>query len=123
MGQTTGEKLLSALSQEVVNTRNHEFGQLGSAFNDSGDAITPPAGKVIVAISFLGTMSLTGLVAENVAGSKSFAITAGQTGEGSGGEVVATANKFPSGATICGRWTSVTCSAQATGGIIAYFGY
>ena len=109
--------------------KNHAdlaFGQLGSGFLDGAtlnNSLTPPVGKVIVAISFLGTMHLTGLVAENVAGSKSFAITAGQTGEGSGGEVVASTNKFPSGATICGRWTSVTCAAQPSGGIIVYFGY
>ena len=29
------------------------FGQLGSVFNDTASAITPPTGKVFVAITFL----------------------------------------------------------------------
>jgi hypothetical protein len=123
MAQSSEEVLLAGISGEVKTTRDHMLGQLGSAFNDSGDAVTPPTGKVITAISFLGTMSLAGLVAENISGSMSFALTAGQNGEGAGGEVIDASNKFPSGATIHGRWTSVTCTAQASGGIIAYFGY
>jgi hypothetical protein len=42
-------------------------------------------------------------------------------GSGSGGETT-NAAVFPKGLTIYGRWDSVTCTADANGGIITYFG-
>ena len=77
------------------------FGQLGSGFTDETGALTPPTGKVIVAITFLEETTLSGLVAA-------------ETDSGT---------KFPKGVTIYGRWTSVTLSGtSAEGGIICYFG-
>ena len=37
------------------------FGQMGSAFTDEDAAVTPPAGRVIVAITFLEETTLTAL--------------------------------------------------------------
>ena len=97
------------------------FGQHGCAFQDAGGAITPPSGMVIVAIQFLQENNLTALVAENVDNGKSWGLTAGHTGAGSGGVVIDASQKFPAGITIFGRWTSVTAAADADGGIICYF--
>ena len=44
-------------------------------------------------------------------------------GEGVGGQTLATAQVFPKGSTIYGRWDSVSLNADATtAGIICYFG-
>ena len=98
------------------------FGQLGNAFQDTNAAVTPPSGKVIVAISMLADTTFTAMSAENIEGSKSFGLTGGETGTGSGGVVITATNKFPKGITIYGRWTSVTPAADNDGGIICYFG-
>ena len=119
--RTSNEMALHGIKNAITDLKSTTLGQHGSAFNDSGDAVTPPAGKVIVAIQFLGTMTLSALVAEGVSGSES--VSSATNGAGSGGEVIDSSNKFPSGALIYGRWTSVTCVAQSTGGIIVYFGY
>ena len=44
-------------SQEIA----YSFGQMGSAFTDEDSAVTPPAGRVIVAITFLEDTTLTAL--------------------------------------------------------------
>ena len=53
-------------------------------------------------------------------------MTPGKTGddlEGTGGQQLASAQVFPKGLTIYGRWDSVSINADdADGGIIAYFG-
>jgi len=41
----------------------YSFGQLGSGFSDEAVEVTPPAGKVIVAIQFLEDTVLSTLVA------------------------------------------------------------
>ena len=100
------------------------FGQHGSSFSDNGSAVTPPSGMVIIAIQFLAENNFTSLVAENADNGKSWGLTAGHTGAGSGAGsvVIDSTNKFPAGITIFGRWTSATAAADADGGIICYFG-
>jgi len=99
------------------------FGQHGSAYIDTATAVTPPVGKVIVAITFLDDNTPTGLVAEDpktifntaeAAHNESPATSV----EGTGG-LILTGQVFPKGLTIYGRWTSFTPSAA---GCIVYFG-
>lgn len=101
------------------------FGQHGSAYIDTATAVTPPTGKVIVAIQFLADNSPTGLVAEDpntifntvaAAHNESPATSV----EGTGGLILTAGSQvFPKGLTIYGRWTSFTPSAA---GCIVYFG-
>ena len=42
----------------------YNFGQIGSGFTDENAAVTPPTGKVIVAITFLEDTTLSALVAD-----------------------------------------------------------
>lgn len=109
----------------------YAFGQLGSGFCDSAGAFTPPSGKVIVAIQFLGETTLSGLVADTSGytaadgstGEAYFSHTAVVTANGGGADATDSSQKFPKGMIIYGRWTSVTLSgADADGGIICYFG-
>ena len=104
------------------------FGQHGCAHTDSATAITPPKGKVIVAITFIADNTITGLIAEdpsqyfNTAEAAHNETAAAETQtEGSGGLAVS-GILFPKGLTIYGRWTSVTPAADGNGGIICYFG-
>ena len=109
------------------------FGQMGSAFVDTTGALTPPTGKVIVAISFLENTTLAGLVADTsghdatpVAGNTGYFshTTAVAVVHGAGADETDAGTSFPAGLTIYGRWTSVELSgASATGGIICYMGY
>jgi|TARA_R110000823_G_scaffold209822_3_gene339962 hypothetical protein len=111
----------------------YNFGQLGSVHmhNDHGEDLTPPVGMVIVAITCLDDTKFDKLTADTsnsvVYGTTEtknmyFGITNGNTG--GNGEVVQNDIVFPAGMTIYGRWTLVSLqAAQATGGIIAYFGY
>lgn len=99
------------------------FGQHGSAFIKSNSAVTPPLGKVIVAITFLEENTPTGLVAEDPntifnTASASHNESSATSEEGTGGEQLAS-QAFPAGMTIFGRWTSFTPSAA---GCIVYFG-
>ena len=121
--------------------KNHAelaFGQLGSGFLDGATAsnnLTPPTGKVIVAISFLATTQLDVLTpatdglgsAGSTAtdpGDLSFGIATQDDCHGAKSETVSSAQKFPAGMTIYGRWSAVSMSsADADGGIICYFGY
>ena len=101
------------------------FGQLGSGFTDEGSALTPPTGKVIVAITFLEETTLAGLVADTSQGNDAayFSHTTAVAGNGGNAAETDSGTKFPKGVTIYGRWTSVTLSgASAEGGIICYFG-
>tara|TARA_R110002167_G_scaffold246782_1_gene452376 strand:+ start:18 stop:377 length:360 start_codon:yes stop_codon:yes gene_type:complete len=109
----------------------YNFGQLGSGFCDTVGAFTPPSGKVIVAITFVGETTLGGLVADTSGyeaadgstGTAYFSHTAVVTANGGGADATAVAQVFPAGLTIYGRWTSVTLNpADSDGGIICYFG-
>jgi len=109
---------------------NDWTGQItGSAYCDAASAITPPPGKVIVAIFFIKANILTALIAEStgdyvntaVAAHEQDTATTNATDHGDGGLALSGAS-FPAGSTIYGRWTSVTPTAETDGGIIVYFG-
>tara|TARA_R110000796_G_scaffold43223_2_gene106213 strand:+ start:48 stop:395 length:348 start_codon:yes stop_codon:yes gene_type:complete len=101
----------------------------GSAYCDAASAITPPAGKVIMAIFFIKANILAALVSEDVdmyvntvaASHEQDTATTNATDHGDGGLALSGAS-FPAGSTIYGRWTSVTPAAESDGGIIVYFG-
>jgi len=106
------------------------YGQLGSVFSDVDGAITPPTGKVFIAITFLGDTTLdssSGLVADTNYRSCEFIGTdasahdaaAATITSGTGGEQVDVSNIFPQGLTIFGRWTEIDIDA---GSLIAYIG-
>ena len=118
------------------------LGQLGSGFVDNTGAFLPPAGKVIVAITFMSDLKFSALTAElptdatfkgphtsaGVAEINSFGTVtqtaANGTQAGSAGYTVDASNVFPKGLTIYGRWKGFTlAAADSTGGLIAYFGY
>ena len=118
------------------------LGQLGSGFVDNTGAFLPPAGKVIVAITFMSDLKFSALTAElptdatfkgpqtsaGVAEINSFGTVtqtaANGTQAGSAGYTPDASNVFPKGLTIYGRWKGFTLSAaDSTGGVIAYFGY
>ena len=111
------------------------FGQMGSAFTDEDAAVTPPAGRVIVAITFLEDTTLTaltpaqdmlldGTTGADLAGSAiSFGSTTALGVNGGNAAEIDNATVFPKGLTIYGRWSSVDPNgASTTGGIICYFG-
>ena len=109
---------------------NDFTGQItGSAYCDAASAVTPPSGKVIIAIYFIQDNIPTALVAEdplmyaNTASAAHEQDTSGTnaTDHGDGGLAISGA-KFPAGSTIYGRWTSITPAADADGGVIVYFG-
>ena len=114
------------------------FGQLGSGFLDGAtlsNSLTPPTGKVIIAISFLAATQLDVLTPDTGGlnnatstatdpGDLSFGIATPDDGHGANSETVDTSQVFPAGMTIYGRWSAVSMSvADANGGLIAYFGY
>ena len=118
------------------------LGQLGSGFVDNTGAFLPPAGKVIVAITFMSDLKFSALTAElptdatfkrpqtsaGVAEINSFGTVtqtaANGTQAGSAGYTPDASNVFPKGLTIYGRWKGFTlAAADSTGGLIAYFGY
>ena len=96
------------------------FGQHGSAFMDGTDPYEVPAGKVIIAITFLEDTVFSALTPE--ATGDCFGLAAG-SGQGTNNEVVAGTTVFPKGLTVYGRWTAVrTDAAGSNGGIILYLG-
>ena len=117
------------------NITAYEFGQMGSAFSDEAAVITPPAGRVIVAIAFLEDTTLTaltpatdmlldGTTGADLSGSAiSFGSTAALAVNGGNASEIDGDTQFPSGLTIYGRWSSVETKVSTTGGVICYFGY
>ena len=100
------------------------FGQLGSGFSDEAVEVTPPTGKVIVAIQFLEATVLSTLVAStDTPDTAYFSHTAAATGNGGGAAESDAATSFPAGITIYGRWDSFTPPTSTAGGVIFYFGY
>ena len=105
------------------------FGQLGSVYATTADAIKPPTGKVFVAITMLEdcTFDATGgLVAEdqntffNTDHAANDLASGSEThDEGSGGVEVPVGQTFPKGLTIYGRWTEAELNS---GTCIAYIG-
>jgi len=100
------------------------FGQLGSGFSDEAVAVTPPAGKVIIAMTFLEDTSLSAMVADTSQGNDAayFSHTTAVAGNGGGAAETDSGTIFPKGITVYGRWTSVTPPASTTGGVIFYYG-
>jgi len=112
------------------------FGQMGSAFTDEDAAVSPPSGKVIVAITFLEDTTLTALTpatdmyvdgttgADLSGGAAFFGSVTAVGANGTNAAEIDASTVFPAGLTIYGRWSSVDPSAASTtGGIICYFGY
>ena len=128
------------------------LGQLSSAFVDTTATVTPPSGKVIIAITMLDDTSIDELVPEAITDAtykgpidsgnnqggtgifggtvgtpvgeiNSFGSTAPTLANGSGAVAIAPANIFPKGITIYGRWKSFNlAAANSTGGVIFYMG-
>jgi len=116
----------------INSSKDVGFGQLGSVFNDGTAAMSPPAGKVFVAITMLKECTFDtsgGLIADltsaglqyigTEAAAHDLNIGSETTSEGGGGQQVNVDNKFPQGITIYGRWTKVN---PASGTCIAYIG-
>ena len=114
------------------------LGQLGSGYLDDAGALTPPAGKVVVAITCVQDTSFTLLTQElptdatfkgpqtsaGVAESNCIGIATQTAANGADSQVVDTSNKFPKGITIYGRWKQLRLqTTDTTGGVIAYYGY
>ena len=117
---------------------SYHFGQLGSVFTDTANApITPPTGKVFVAITFLVDTQLE-LLATNAGGLTADTsdpnaeyigtdVAAHDAGTataitGTGGKIIDNSNTFPKGVTIYGRFTSVEIGNGKVGALIAYIG-
>ena len=112
------------------NSVEYGFGQMGSGFLDDTGALTPPAGKIIVAITIVEEAKFTLLTADTAG----YTASDGSTGiayfgngnqvdvNGANSEAIATGSSgtpFPTGITIYGRWTHCTL---ATGKVIVYYG-
>ncbi len=98
------------------------FGQIGSGFSDEAVAVTPPSGKVIIAMTFLEDTILSAMVADVQDNAAYFSHTAAVANNGGGAAETDAATIFPKGITVYGRWTSVTPPASTTGGVIFYYG-
>jgi hypothetical protein len=122
---------------------SYGFGQLGSVFTDSANnPITPPIGKVFVAITFLADtqLEITSGTGEGLTADTSNTASAGleyvgtavaahnlsvgseTTTSGGGGQIIDNANTFPAGVTIYGRWTNIEIGNGKSGALIAYIG-
>ena len=116
------------------------LGQLGSGYLDDAGELTPPTGKVIVAVTCIQDTSFTHLTQElptdatfkgpktsaGVAETNSFGTTANiAASNGANSDAVAASDVFPKGITIYGRWKAVTLntSTTATSQVIVYYGY
>jgi len=117
------------------------LGQLGSGYLNGTGAFTPPAGKVIIAITMVDNTSFSSLTQEvptddtfkgpvnattGNAETNCFGTTANiAASNGVGSVAVGGSDVFPKGLTIYGRWKAVNLnrSATATSQVILYFGY
>ena len=100
----------------------YAFGQLGSGFSDEAVAVTPPSGKVIIAMTFLEDTILSAMVADAQDNAAYFSHTTAVANNGGGAAETDGATIFPKGITVYGRWSSVTPPASTTGGVIFYYG-
>jgi len=112
---------------------SYNFGQLGSAFNDGTGVMTPPTGKVFIAITMLddckfnatdgleaandSTAGLEYIGTDEAAHNSALSPDLGESGVG--GLQVDASNTFPAGVTIYGRWNKIK---PTEGSIIAYIG-
>jgi len=104
------------------------FGQFGSTFSvTTTETVKPPAGRVIIAITFLGDTTLNVLTAEKEVSGENKDASFNHTNEGAAladanGEPINDNIIFPKGLTIYGRWTEVSAASVTTNtGYIAYF--
>ena len=104
------------------------FGQFGSTFTvATGVTVKPPAGMVIVAITFFGDTTLSALTAEKQADGhnkdSSFNLThEGAAAAAANGDDIGNTIIFPKGLTVYGRWTEVSAANVTTNtGYIVYF--
>ena len=104
------------------------FGQYGCSFTNTNTTLRPPTGHVIVAIQFLSNTTFDELSPVGGTSGLSFGDDTNEKGNASSGGQIINAGAdsnltvFPEGMTIYGRWQSLTIDADATGGVIAYFG-
>ena len=88
-----------------------DIGQAGGTYLDDTGALTPPTGKVIVAINVVAAnTSFTTLTPANDVGNyyPGTAVTATAVGNGLNAEAIAEADNFPAGQWIYGRWSACT---------------
>ena len=71
------------------------FGQLGSGFSDEAVAVTPPSGKVIIAVSFISDTTLSAMVAETQDDAAYFSPTTAVANNGGGAAETDSATVFP----------------------------
>ena len=118
----------------------NELGVMGSMFCDGPNLpITPPTGKVFIAITFLNDTVLeilsqqaTGLVGDvsdadyehvgTTIAAHNLSVGSETAISGGGGVIVDSSNSFKAGTTIYGRWTSVEIANGGAGMVIAYIG-
>jgi hypothetical protein len=102
---------------------SYGFGQLGSAHTQTAaNTVTPPSGKVIVAITFLDNLALSALTPVQVNGEDTYFGYTGTANAANGSEVLDTSVTFPKGLTIYGRWSDVSLQANSDHGLLIYFG-
>lgn len=103
------------------NTVEYGFGQLGSGYTTNGDEVTPPSGKVIVAITITEDAKFEELVADtsNYSGGVAYFGDSDVDANGAGSQAVPTSDLFPAGITIYGRWTKIELGQGAA---ILYYG-
>ena len=108
------------------------LGQFGSVFVDSIGDVIPPDDMIFSAIQFLSDNNFTKLESEfgttvnktrffNTVEAAHDETGGSETADaGSGGDQLASANRFPAGITIYGRWSKFAIAADVSGGVIAY---
>ena len=101
------------------NTVEYGFGQLGSGYLSDGDEFTPPSGKVVVAMTVILDCKFEELVQSNEEGISYFGGETQNSLNGTNSDTVPTAELFPAGITMYGRWSKVELSQ---GAVILYFG-
>lgn len=108
----------------AYNAQQIDFGQAGGAYLDDTGAFAAPTGKVIVAINVVSAnTSFSRLDPSNDTGSNTYhigtSVTAAATGNGVNAEAIDSADDFPAGQWIYGRFSAVTL---ADGAVFLYFG-
>ena len=90
---------------------NVSLGQYGAAYLTDTSTYTPPEGKVVVAIQF--TQNSTFDDADATVGVEDLWPDPGQGGPGTNSAAIPTADVFPAGLTIYGRWSAVALDSGA----------
>ena len=123
-GDTIATCVTSGASTTLTLSAANSLVKVGQIIESQGNtnipySLTAPTKVVAYDGNLTVTMSAAHTVSSQTCGFYSEGGSGfGGTATGTGGNVV-----FPAGITIYGRWTSITPSVDATGGIICYFGY